>query len=83
MLVGSERKLDRLTLRQTSGAPLRVRPSGGVTASAAAAGASRLTLGKPYARHAMWWQTPEVYLYRLVLEGPSSATFVLESEGTP
>lgn len=78
LLVGSERPLAALRLRQTSGPPLRVRTTGGVVSSGPAAGSLRLALGEPYARHAMWWQAPNVYLYRLVLEGPESAAFELE-----
>jgi hypothetical protein len=82
LLVGSERPLSALRLRQTSGAPLRVRATGGVVAASAdPAGGSRLALGEPYARHRMWWLAPDVYIYRLVLEAPQAATFELEAEG--
>ena len=55
-----------------------MRATGGVVSSGPAEGSLRLALGEPYARHAMWWQAPNVYLYRLVLEGPESAAFELE-----
>jgi hypothetical protein len=82
LLVGSERPLTALRLRQTSGPPLRVRSTGGVESSGAVEGSLRLALGEPYARHAMWWHVPNVYLYRLVLEGSDSGAFVLDPEGS-
>jgi hypothetical protein len=37
-----------------------------------------LELGKPYARHAMWWTDDDVYLYRLVLDAAQPVVLELE-----
>jgi hypothetical protein len=76
LLVGSARPLRALWLHQVSGPPLVARASG-TPGQRDLAGDLLIPLDKPYARHAMWWTSEDVYLYRLQLDAAQPATFEL------
>ena len=83
ILLASERPLERLSL-ETGGPALAVRAVGGVDGQTQSApGLSTLTLGRPYARHAMWWTSSDLYLYRLVIDAPTRVRFALRPEPAP
>jgi hypothetical protein len=85
LLLGSARPLDRLELRLGAGQSLSVSRGGGVEeASLGRDGVVELRLGRPYARHPMWWTDDDVHLYRLVLEDPArrGAVFSMSAVST-
>jgi hypothetical protein len=76
LLLGSNRPLRTVRVRHQGA--LSIRRTGGVTSQLHEAGAMTLELGKPYARHAMWWTDDDVYLYRLVLDAAQPVVLELE-----
>jgi hypothetical protein len=82
LLLGSPRPLAGLRLTTAAGGPLAVARAGGIDGVVAPRpGVLELRLGRPYARHPMWWTDDDVYLYRLVLGDPDrrGSTFALSS----
>jgi hypothetical protein len=85
LLIGSAQPLDVIELRLGAGQSLSASRTGGVEETRRPReGVVELRLGRPYARHPMWWTDADVHLYRLVLEDPArrGAAFSLEAVST-